>query len=277
MSSKTSTGKDTIHVVLSDMHSGSNYALFLNRTWYGLDEQVHYPTSGQARIRKHFESYAEEIKKTRKGKKLRVIHNGDAIDGYHHASGDVCTTNILEQADIHIEIMEDFKKRVDWQRGDELYYTRGTKVHVEQMENHIAKELNAVPCGVFYVWDLLELDTNGVKSWFVHHGPGRGAGYNEGNLMRNWLRAIHQEAVKDESTIPSIVYTGHVHDPTYSTYVYRQKMEFFTMHGIILPSWQMKTSYTWMVAPVSKNQIGGVYQEVKADGTICMPKFSVMA
>jgi hypothetical protein len=267
--------KDVLNVVISDMHSGSNYALFLDREWQGKDNS-HVPRSGQIKIRERFEKFAEEIRLARKGKQIKLVHNGDAIDGDHHHSGDVCTINPIEQADIHIEIVNDFQKRIGWQAGDEMYYTRGTKVHVENFENYIGRELNAVPCGDFYAWDFLELEINGTVSWFVHHGPGRGEGPNEGNAMRNWLRCIQQEAVKDDRKIPDVVWTGHVHYPTYSSYVWRDKMNFKTVHGIITPSWQLKTSYGWMRAAVQTGKIGGVSLEIKADGTICIPKFSVM-
>lgn len=267
---------DTIQVVLSDTHSGSNYALFLGREWHGTKEASHIARGKQVQIRKHFEQYASEVKQARKGKRVRLIHNGDAIDGDHHHSGDVCTLNTLDQADIHIELMQEFQKRIGWQRGDEIYYTRGTQSHVNEMENYIGREMNAIPNGDFYVHDLLKLKTNGVESWFTHHGKKRGEGANEGNPVRNWLKNIYFEALKDEDTIPDIVYTGHIHDPTYTTYIWRKKMEFFTMHGIILPSWQEKTVFGRMVAPVQLNKIGGIIHEIKADGTIRQPKFSIM-
>ena len=39
--------KDVLHVVMSDTHSGSNYALFLSDTWQGTKENNHTPTSMQ--------------------------------------------------------------------------------------------------------------------------------------------------------------------------------------------------------------------------------------
>lgn len=268
--------KDILQVVISDMHSGSNYALFVNREWHGLKNASHTPRSGQIKIREQFEIYAEEVRQARQGKKVRLIHNGDAIDGDHHHSGDVCSLNPKEHADIHVELMNELQKRIDWQAGDELYYTKGTQSHVNEYEHEIGKELNAVPDGDLYAWEFLPLESNGVLSWFVHHGPTRGEGANEGNTMRNWLKNIYFEAVKDKKRIPDIVYTGHVHYPTYSSYVYREKMNFKTMHGIILPSWQLKTVYGYMASPVQTNKIGGIWQEIKADGTICIPVFSVM-
>lgn len=260
---------------MADLHSGSNYALFLNREWHGI-KTSHIPRAKQLQIRQQFENYAAEVKTARIGKQVKLVINGDAIDGDHHRSGDVCTLNEKEQADIHIELMIEFQRLIDWQAGDEIYYTKGTQTHVHEQEYYIGKEMNAVPDGDFYAWNILKLNSNGVVSWFVHHGPTRGKGYNEGNSMRNWLKNIQAEATKDGTGIPDIVYTGHVHDPGYSSYIYRNKMEFKTIHGIILPSWQMKTDYGYQVAAVEKNKIGGVYHEIKADGTICIPKFSVL-
>lgn len=268
--------KDAMQAVISDTHSGSNFALFLNRHWHG-QKTSHIPRAVQIKIRDQMEKYTDEVRQAREGKKMILVHNGDAIDGDHHHSGDVATLDEVEQADIHIELMEEIKTRMDWQRGNEIYYTRGTQSHVHGMENYIGRQMNAVPCGDFHVWDFLELETNGVMSWFVHHGPGRGKGANEGNPIRNWLKNIYYDAMKDNIRCPDIVYTGHVHDPGYDVFPRRKKMVFSLMHGIILPSWQAKTSYAWMKAPVSKNKIGGVYHEIKSDGTITVPKFSIMA
>lgn len=268
--------KDILRVVISDTHSGSNYALGLNRIWQGEHTPKILPKSGQQKIRKQFELFAKEVRQARKSKTIELIHNGDAIDGDHHHSGDVCTINTTEQADIHIELMQEFQQRIDWHSGDKLYYTRGTRVHTGGEEDYIGKQTNAVMCGDFHAFEFLELETNGVLSWFVHHGPNKGEGANEGNGMRNWLKNIYFDALKDGRRIPQIVYTGHVHNPTYSNYIYREKMNFKTIHGIITPSWQLKTCYAWMKAAASKNKIGGMMQEIKADGTIAMPYFSIM-
>ena len=268
--------RDVIQVTVSDTHSGSNHALFLPNEWHGRNNS-HIPRSEQIQIRAQFELFADEVKAARKGKQIKLIHNGDAIDGDHHHSGDVCSINLLDQADIHIDIMEELKQRIDWQAGDELYYTRGTQSHTNELENYIGDRTNAIPCGEYYVHDLLKLKTNGAVSWYVHHGPSAGKGANEGNPMRNWLKNIYYDALKDNTEIPDIVHTAHVHTPDYQPigirlngYVYK------IMHGIISPSWQKKTRYAHMVAPVQRNRIGGVYQEIKSDGTICIPKFCVM-
>jgi hypothetical protein len=267
---------DVLRVVVSDFHSGSNFALFLPTQWQGRKTAVIHPRSVQKKIREHFEAFGATVKQLRKGRRVELIHDGDAIDGDHHHSGDVCTQNELEQADIHIALMSEFQKRIGWQRGDKLYYTKGTPVHVKDMEDYIARELNAVQDEENYAFDFLTLKTNNTLSWFVHHGKRRGEGANEGNPVRNWLKGIYFDALKDGLHVPDIVYTGHVHDPTWACYEYRNKWEFKLMHGVILPAWQAKTEFAYMAAPVSKNKIGGVTQVITESGDICIPKFHIM-
>jgi len=264
-------------VLVSDFHSGSNFALFLPHQWQGRKTAIIYPRSIQQKIREQFVEFGAAVKYLRKGKRIELIHDGDAIDGDHHQSGDVCTQNELEQSDIHIALMSELQKRIGWQRGDRLYYTQGTSVHVKDYEDYIARELNAEPDEENFVHDFLTLKTNNTISWFVHHGKRRGEGANEGNPVRNWLKGIYFDALKDGVSTPDIVCTGHVHDPTYATYEYRNKYEFHVMHGIILPAWQGKTSFAHEKASVSRNKIGGVTQEIKSDGTITVPKFHIMA
>ena len=268
--------KDILRVVISDMHSGSNYALFLDHDWQGRHTSIIRPKSQQKKIREQFVKFTEQIKIARKDRTIELIHNGDAIDGDHHHSGDVCTLDTTEQANIHIELMQEFQKRIEWQAGDKLYYTIGTRIHTGEQENEIAKQLNAEMAGDFHSWEFLELNTFGVLSWFVHHGPAAGDGANEGNIMRNWLKKIYFDALKDERRPPDVVYSGHVHVPTYSTYIYRQKMNFKTMHGIITPSFQMKTKYALQKVPTNRNKIGGVMQIITKDGLIGNPFFSVV-
>lgn len=268
--------KDTLLVVMSDLHVGSIFALTVGRVWQGRQTGEIHPTSSQIKIRKQFIDFAGAVKTARKGKAVCLVINGDVIDGDHHHSGDVFTVDMLEMSDLAIEIIAEFQKMIGWQRGDELRITLGTDIHTKNLEDYIGRELNAVPDGDFHTHDLLKLNINGVLAWFVHHGPRLGMGANEGNSLRNWLKAIYYDCIKDGTRHPDIVFTGHVHQPGYAPYETREKMVYKLMHGIITPSWQMKTRYAHMAAPVAKNKIGGVYQLITADGMIGTPVFSVM-
>lgn len=267
---------DTLHVVISDMHSGSVHALTVGRVWKGQKTADIYPNSQQVAIRKQWLKFTGEVKDTRKGRKVRLIINGDCLEGCHHASGDIFTSDELEMAEIAVELIEEFKRGINWQRGDEVYVMRGTTVHVKSLENYIGREVNAIPCGDFYVHNRLLLDTNGVISATVHTGPNVGKGQNEGNSLRNFMNNYYVTATKDGERAPDIFYFGHVHQPYYAVIEQREKMQFRTLHGVITPSWQMKTTYALDKMPHARNRIGGVMQLITADGLIGTPKFSVM-
>jgi hypothetical protein len=145
------------------------------------------------------------------------------------------------------------------------------------MEEYIGRETGAIPNGSFYCHDLLKLETNGVLSWFLHHGMRAGKGANEGNSMRTWLRDIYFVSLKHGTRPPDVVYTAHYHSPSYNNYIYNDRMRFGAMHGAVTPSWQRKTRFAEMVAGASANFIGGVLHEIKADGTITVPRFVVTA
>lgn len=268
--------KDALVVVLSDMHSGSNSALFPDRFWSGKNGLNHTPTSRQQMIFKQFEAFAEYVRETRKNKRVVLVHDGDAIEGVHHNNVDVCTRDVNEQADLHVELMNLFMKTIGWTKGDLLYYVSGTDTHVGDMEDGIASELGAVQTDDdLFAHDHIQITVNGQPIWFVHHGPKAGKGANEGNALRNWLRDIYWDAVKEHEIAPAMIFTGHVHQPTYNAYIANDGGEYKMLHGVICPSWQAKTRYAYKAAPVARNKIGGVAVEVRADGEIKIPVFKV--
>jgi len=210
----------------------------------------------------------------RKGRRLIVVHDGDAIEGVHHNTIQVVTQNIKEQVEIHIDLMDVFLRKARFSRkaGDLLYYVSGTETHTGEHEQAIAKDLSAEknPEGG-RVFDHLELAVNGRILWLTHHGKKRGAGANEGNALRNWLRDVYWDCVKQEKRPPDFVISGHTHTPAYQTYVIPHKESYHTIHGIICPSWQEKTRFAYQVAPIDRNEIGAVYIEIMATGEIMMP------
>ena len=267
--------KDVLLVALSDMHSGSNTALFPNRFVRFKNGGSHTPNGKQELIYAQFQKMMDEVKKAREGKRVILVNDGDAIEGLHHTSMDVCIRDVEEQAALHTELMNVFMRGIKWQRGDLLYYVRGTETHTTEKEQTMAEQVGAVqhPDGA-YVADHLELSINGRLAWFVHEGAKAGKGANEGNGLRNWLRDIYYDALKDGISPPDAVYSGHVHKHTHQIYVAMDKGQPRPIHGTILPSWQAKTRFGYKVASIDKNSLGGMMQLYTASGDIRPPYFS---
>ena len=264
--------KDTLIVTLSDMHTGGVTALFPDRFARFPDESSHTPSSKQQKIYAHFKKCAESVAVARKNKRLIIVNNGDAIEGNHHNSQQIRPRAKLDQIDVHVELVNTFKKDVGYKRGDLLYYTKGTEIHSSDAENQIGKELGAVQDNNdLYAFEELRLDINGKRIWWTHHGPTAGKGPNKGNGFRNWLRNKFYDEVNEGTTPPHMIITGHTHDPYWQIFIARYKGEYFPVRGLICPSWQQKTRYAYKVAALDLNKIGLQYFTVTADGMIGDP------
>lgn len=271
--------KDVLIVSLSDMHSGSSRALFPNRTMQFVESQTnHTPTPSQQEIYNHWKACLETVKAKRKGKTLFIVHNGDATENQHHNSIQVIG-GIKEHAEIHLELMREMLKAVGFSKkeGDRLYYVEGTESHTLTVENFIGKELGAeIAYSVgkgedkkeHYAFPELRLDVNGKWIWYTHHGGSAGDGASEGDAYRNWLKRIYFNNLKGNKKQPDMVISAHVHKPIYTNYT----QDWHIIHGMILPSWQLKTRYAYRAAPFQRNDIGLAMTEVTAEGDIRIEK-----
>jgi hypothetical protein len=267
--------QETLLCVLSDMHVGGSTALFPRNGFVNSQGNHVKPNKKQREIYKTFVRFAGEVSVARKGKRLVVVNLGDAIDGFHHGSMQESLFQEKDQCAAHVELMGEFLSRVGLGKGDELYYVQGTETHVKDTENDMAKELGAVKIGSKYITDVLTLNINGFVSVFAHHGKGRGAGQNEGNALRNFLRDIRSDMEKDGFGRIDALWSGHTHGHTYNTHISRVRDNFHVMHGIISPSWQAKTRYAYGKVPLAVNSVGGVFAKIGADGTFGVPRFVV--
>lgn len=264
--------RDTIVISLSDLHSGSTTALFpgYQMTFKDgeKDARVISPNPDQRTMYDHWITCADEIRNLSVGKKKIIVHNGDAIEGHHHGSIQNLSSNPKHQNEIHIELMEQFFKRCDFsvQNGDELHYTAGTESHTGWEEYGFSEHFSHL--GATFQDELI-LNINGREFWWTHKGPRPGKGPNEGNGVRNWLRDIYFDCLKEKRRPPDMVITSHYHKSHYNSF---SDSYSHTIHGIILPSWQYKTRFSYGVAPFERNDIGLSRLLVKSDGDIVVYK-----
>jgi hypothetical protein len=261
------------------MHTGSSTALFPRNGYQiqGAEGNFIKANDRQIEIHKTWVRFTGEVAVARKGRRLIVVNLGDSIDGLHHNSLQECLFNVKDQCQAHVELMEDFKGRVKFGKDDELYYVRGTEVHVGETENDMAQELGAVQAesGLF-VNEIFEMDINGLKMMFLHHGKSRGRGVNEGNALRNYLRDTREERQNDGLTRLDVMWSGHTHAHMYESHIKRTPGGgYHVFHGIICPSWQAKTKWAYGKVPAAVNSVGGAYVRIGADGTFGLPKFVV--
>ena len=267
---------DTLGVLLSDTHSGSSTALFpAVELWKFNTERNHTPTENQKRMHAHWIRCAAEAARLRKRKRMVVVVDGDAIDGWHHNTTQVLTTIPDEQKRIHKHLIKQFLKRAGFDRevGDKLIYVKGTEVHTGETEEEIADELGAE---YKKAHDFIEIVINGRTFWFTHQGPGVQDGPNAGDALRNWLKRIYWDRVNRRKPLPDMIVTGHFHRPFYNAYHQMRDGQSQVIRGLIVPSWQMKTRYSYAKLPTAVNEIGAAYVDISAHGVIADPTFMTM-
>ena len=258
--------KDVSIISLSDTHSGGLTALFPNYSMQFVYDPknilTYAPTNEQIQLYNHWLYCAREIKERAKKRRKIIVLNGDAIEGRHHNTIQIVSPNKEHQSQIHIELMETllYEGGFSVKNGDELHYVSGTETHTGWKEYGIAKHFEAL--GAQY-HDELKKSINGVELWWVHEGPKPGKGVNEGNGIRNFCGNVYWMCIKEKRTPPHLITASHYHKAAYDSY---NDGYAHTVHGQILPSWQMKTRYGQRVSPFERNDIGLKIDEIDADG-----------
>lgn len=276
--------KDVKLIPLSDFHTGGSTALF---PYYNGDElgypphpkmtgnngewkfkhRPYMPNAKQYTMFKHFTWCAEQIAKDRGSKRFIVIETGDSIEGKHHKTPQLTTENIGEQVDVHVWLMQYFLHKIgfDKNKGDLLYIGAGTETHTGDEENRISEELGAelLPDGED-VFDFMPMSINGSIFWFLHQGATAGKGVSTGNALHNWMKNAYFSCLEDGRSLFDAVISGHYHRSVYDTFTRKDK----TMHGIILPPFQLKTRFGHRVASAELDNVGIRTIDINAKGDI---------
>ena len=265
---------DTIQAALSDIHVGSQYSVCANRFWNGVNNNTHSPNDNQLQVISHFYNFADTLSKHRENKTLKLFLMGDLIEGALLGTNEVWTNNPSEMTDVAIELIVDFKKRVNWQAGDKLYCLKGTYRHSEDWEESIGRQLDAETGeDGKYSQNEWRVETNGKLTWAIHQWVTPGDGANEGMAIYHGLRTLYINSLKDLTRHPDNVYGAHNHKIGYSCYGWRSVNEVGIMHGTLCPSFKMKDRFSAKVSKFGRNFIGGMMQLVTAEGVIDSPKF----
>lgn len=248
-------------VCISDPHCASTLGLCLPEG-HRLDDGGWYKPS---RLQKKVWSIWEDefwggwAKRVTKGEPWDLIINGDAIDGDHHATPTIISSNLHDQFRSAMDCLAPVVKACR-ESGGRYYHVRGTEAHVGQSaqeEERLAEALGAEPDeeGNFSRWELWKR-VGGALCHFTHHiGTTGSQAYESTALMKEMVEAF-VEAGRWGDEPPQVVVRAHRHRcmgitiPTKDGY------------GIVAvtPGWQLKTPFTFKVAGarVGQPQFGGL-------------------
>jgi len=260
----------TVLAVVADTHSGSSTGLLTPDRWVGMDGQTVHLSTGQRVLWQQWEECWERVRQLRKGARLVVIHNGDAVDGFHHDTTQVLTNNIEEQKRMHLAAMDWGLNKAGFKKKDKLYYVYGTETHVGQTEDAIARDLGAEPYimpkaenswrdGRFVHYHM-KFRINGVQFDVAHHGLNSGyRAWTRENGIYNAVKSMYFSALEGGYDYPRYVIRSHMHQ--YLTADYQDRIR-----GFITPAFQLKTKYGHKVASMKLSSIGMLIFVIEADG-----------
>jgi hypothetical protein len=255
-------------ITVSDMHIGS----FSGLTPPGglpLDNgSVITPSNSQQMLVDFWDHFWNKyIPEVTKGcKKIRVVINGDAIDGNHHQAVDL-VANLESQRKAALGILYPIKNKYN-----EFVMVRGTEVHggkSEQDTEEIAKTLDAEidkETGN-YSWYQYWLDCDGVLFQFAHHiGTTSSAAYETSAPMRELVAGLVESAQWGQR-LPDVMVRSHRHR--------YQRVMIPTSNNkdivlTITPAWQLRTPHVERIDRMRLPHIGGLIF-ICEDGT-CLEK-----
>lgn len=248
-------------IVVSDIHAGSTLGL-CPPEGHKLDDGGMYKPS---RLQKAVWNIWEDkfwngwVPKVTKGEPYDLIINGDAIDGDHHRTPTIISSNLHDQFKAARDCLATPIAKA-LQSGGKYYHVRGTEAHVGQSaqeEERLAEALGAIPDeeGSYSRWEIWKR-VGGALCHLTHHiGTTGSQAYESTALMKEMVESF-VEAGRWNDEPPQIVVRSHRHRC--------MSINMPTQHGYgivaVTPGWQLKTPYTFKIpgARVGQPQFGGL-------------------
>ena len=261
-----------LFVFCADTHCGSSMGLIKPEPFPLHDGGEYNPGPTQLLIWRVWEAAWEKVAKERKGRKLIIVHAGDAVEGMHHQTTQVVSSRLEEHEQIHLDCMDWAmqKSKFDEKKGDAIYYISGTEEHAgngSRSEETIAGDLDGVvPMNDNRkTWDHIRKSVNGVGFDVSHHGANLGnTPLTEENGMYQKLKAIYFDSLNYKQPLPNFWIRAHLHRFAHVRYDGIQG----SIDGFVLPSFQMKTGYVYkrFNGRTPPSDLGLVWVYVDADG-----------
>jgi hypothetical protein len=240
----------TILVVVGDTHVNSTVGLITPVC--NLDDGGTFRSSkGQKWLWRNWLSFWDDVRKAAGKNKVWTVFNGDLVDvnGKHQQ-----TQNISQnEADVFKMTLDTIAPALDV--SDRVFVVRGTAAHVKSsgsMEEAIAADIDAEPCGDNASWWELLLECEGVRFDIRHHGPLGGLRHTEGNALNR--RATEIEDLYRGLGMPCPQVAVQAHNHRYAT-----SSDSYDVKVYSLPAWQLKTEFISRIGKIKPADIGGAY------------------
>lgn len=252
-----------ILAVASDLQCGGTTAICPPRV--ELDDGGYYQASKlQKAVFNYWKKSWKEIKNIAGDDEIIFVFNGEPGDGNHHQTPQIWTTRISEQKDAALTCLG-----IPSQMASSVYCLRGTPVHSDRtfdIDDIVAQELGAYKLKAHYT---LDMEIQGAKFFFKHKGPAPGTkDHTFADGIRRELRDQFYKSIKRGRKPNQYFVWAHYHQKAYATYDVEYRGEDLTLHGYIVPGWQLSTAYiSGLIKGEEVMQVGILYFVIE-DGKV---------
>lgn len=274
--------KDALLACPSDLQIGSTVGL-APRIWNLIDGGTFTPSKAQKVIRKYFEQSVMAIKETRKNKRLILLLVGEPIDGVHHGTAQLISQIPEEQQMMATTMIDEMLQELgfDKKKGDQLFFIEGTEAHEGKQYSNIervARDFDEI--ATFYrndengrdgrvVHPYKKLIINGKKYRFQHHGAGVGGrSHTRTNSLYHYISSLYNNYLTMGEEPPDWFIQGHQHRYVRATYHGIWNGQKKKIEGVILPCFQVATSFVKKIAPADLSDLGIYFQEIDSSGNV---------
>lgn len=238
--------------ICSDLHAGSTVGLCPPR--FTLDDGGDYVSSPAQRwLWRNWRHFWAKVQVTAEEHEALIVSicNGDLVDGNHHRTSQIITSNETEMMDLARKVLDPMIKL-----SDEVYIVRGTSIHTGEsgrMEERIADDITTTVHDENRAsWWHLPLSINGTIFDIAHHGSIGRLPWTKANAVNRIAGQIIIDYAESGHRPPNVVIRSHFHQYADTG----ANLE--SIRVISTPAWQLITGYVQRLKPGTLADIGGL-------------------
>lgn len=233
-------------VVVGDIHAGSTHAV-MPPEYTTLEGNVIKANLVQRWLYNCWEHFSTWVDQEVGDDQYYLLIMGDVIEGIHHGTKEVVSTELHDHAGIALELLRPLSRR-----SAGTFIIEGTECHTGNIEHALAKSLGAKqnPETKQYAWHSFRATINGTPIHASHHIGTTTRPYLESSQLGPTLNTERLEASRAGQVSPELVFRAH-----------RHKFGLFEDDSgaiVVSPCWQALTRFARKVVPAAQVQCGGV-------------------
>jgi hypothetical protein len=226
--------KPLLKVVIGDTHCGSTVGLFPPGMKFGQPPKLRNQTAFQEWSWDCWVNlWTKRIPEIAGNDKYDLIHMGDAIDGIHHGTTEIESTDWGDHCQIFQAAME-----IPLLKAARYFQVVGTECHVRNTEHRIGKALGAEvdQSTGLHAFQRIVMDTNGYRVVYRHHTSSSLRKVNSSSKLSIHLGDEQVRAASVDHKAPKGLVCAHCHDPEILLSGLRR-------FSAITPAWQGLTNF----------------------------------